>query len=47
MFLVMQLPMNFDYVKKLGASRVVDYNGPTIADELINAQNNCRRYFNR
>ena len=30
-------PMNFDYVKKLGASQVFDYNSKTVMDELINA----------
>ncbi|OTB07893.1 hypothetical protein M426DRAFT_52731 [Hypoxylon sp. CI-4A] len=30
-------PKNFDYVKKLGASEVFDYNSPSIKDDLINA----------
>ncbi|KAK9341949.1 hypothetical protein V1522DRAFT_442085 [Lipomyces starkeyi] len=30
-------PSNFDYVKKLGASQVFDYNGKTIVDDLIHA----------
>ncbi|RKU46322.1 hypothetical protein DL546_008209 [Coniochaeta pulveracea] len=30
-------PKNFDYVKKLGASHVFDYNSPTIKDDLVAA----------
>jgi NADPH:quinone reductase-like Zn-dependent oxidoreductase len=30
-------PKNFDYVKKLGASQVFDYNSKTIVDDLIRA----------
>ena len=30
-------PKNFDYVKKIGASRVFDYNSKTLVDELVNA----------
>ncbi|KAH6666099.1 zinc-binding oxidoreductase CipB [Halenospora varia] len=30
-------PRNFEYVKKLGASQVFDYNSPTIVQDLINA----------
>lgn len=30
-------PKNFDYVKKLGASQVFDYNSTSIVDELIDA----------
>jgi NADPH:quinone reductase-like Zn-dependent oxidoreductase len=30
-------PKNFDYVKKLGASQVFDYNSKTIVDGLIEA----------
>jgi NADPH:quinone reductase-like Zn-dependent oxidoreductase len=30
-------PRNFDYVKKLGASQVFDYNSETIVDNLIHA----------
>jgi NADPH:quinone reductase-like Zn-dependent oxidoreductase len=30
-------PKNFDYVKKLGASQVFDYNSPTVVSELIHA----------
>ena len=28
-------PKNFEYVKKLGASEVFDYNSPTISDDLV------------
>ncbi|PYI01581.1 zinc-binding oxidoreductase CipB [Aspergillus sclerotiicarbonarius CBS 121057] len=28
-------PKNFDYVKKLGASQVFDYNSPSVAEDLI------------
>ncbi|KAI0109239.1 zinc-binding oxidoreductase CipB [Nemania sp. FL0031] len=28
---------NFDYVKKLGASQVFDYNSPTVHEDLLNA----------
>jgi NADPH:quinone reductase-like Zn-dependent oxidoreductase len=30
-------PRNFDYVKKLGASQVFDYNSSTIVDDLVDA----------
>lgn len=30
-------PRNFEYVKKLGASKVFDYHGSTIGDDLVNA----------
>ena len=30
-------PKNFDYVKKLGASQIFDYNSATVADELVKA----------
>ena len=30
-------PKNFEYVKKLGASRVFDYNSPTVVDDLVKA----------
>jgi len=30
-------PRNFDYVKKLGASQVFDYNSKTVVDDLIHA----------
>ena len=30
-------PRNFDYVKKLGASRVLDYNGETVVEDVIEA----------
>lgn len=30
-------PKNFDFVKKLGASQVFDYNSPTVKDDLITA----------
>ncbi len=30
-------PKNFEYVKKLGASQVFDYNSKTIVDELVHA----------
>ena len=30
-------PKNFDYVKKLGASQVFDYNSPTVVSDLVNA----------
>ena len=29
-------PKNFDYVKKLGASNVFDYNSPNVVSDLIN-----------
>lgn len=28
---------NFDYVKKLGASQVFDYNSPTVHEDLLKA----------
>ncbi|CZR60598.1 uncharacterized protein PAC_10494 [Phialocephala subalpina] len=31
------LPRDFEYVKKLGASQVFDYNKPTIVKDLVNA----------
>ncbi|ROW04539.1 hypothetical protein VMCG_05080 [Cytospora schulzeri] len=33
-------PHNFDYCKRLGASQVLDYNSPTVRDELVAA---CKR----
>lgn len=30
-------PKNFDYVKKLGASQVFDYNSPTVVGDLVEA----------
>ena len=33
-------PKNFDYVKKLGASQVFDYNSKTVIDDLVNAFEN-------
>lgn len=30
-------PKNFEYVKKLGASQVFDYNSSTVGDDLLNA----------
>ncbi|KAF2966873.1 hypothetical protein GQX73_g6705 [Xylaria multiplex] len=30
-------PHNFDYVKKLGASQVFDYNSPTVHEDLLSA----------
>ncbi|CAA9450402.1 MAG: Formyltetrahydrofolate deformylase [uncultured Rubrobacteraceae bacterium] len=30
-------PRNFDYIKKLGASRVFDYNGETVVEDVIGA----------
>lgn len=30
-------PRNFDYVRKLGASQVFDYNSPTVVQEIIKA----------
>lgn len=30
-------PKNFDYVKKLGASEVFDYNSPSVTDDLVTA----------
>ncbi len=30
-------PKNFEYVKKLGASQVFDYNSPTVGDDLLDA----------
>ena len=30
-------PKNFEYVKKLGASEVFDYNSSTVGDDLVNA----------
>ncbi|KAH8424747.1 uncharacterized protein LDX57_002490 [Aspergillus melleus] len=30
-------PKNFEYVRKLGASQVVDYNSATVVEEVVNA----------